>query len=755
MNVATPAENPVPFDPHEAKQRLISVLALRRDPSLAPGGGAFGALVERFIPLVYGMAQRLFPESPASVLRVTAATFECFTAHWRRLPKRTLVGPWLMRAAVSVGYRELKRLGKAAKNTPAAEYFLLFKRISQLNKKWADAFLVSYALDVAPAIAAEALGTKPFRVQLRARKAASRLGRKLRKTSLGADVPGALRALWGPAPPEAQAEIVGALRRWAPAAPKADLTRATLVAWRWLAIRTFFKRVLAGVGAVVVLLLSLGFTVHILAQRGYLTEFFIRQGSRQMAREHPEMLKPARPWPVTAEDRSRATHGAPETAAGLYRITNIWTARFSFTAEQWEAMQAERVPPVRQLFQNGRIILRNPNARRSGLAGSLGFDFPWAEAQFEFAGVSFDRVGVRYRGNGTYVQSLYGPKQSLKVDLNKFTKRQKLAGVDEFNFVNAVPDFSYVRDALAQQLFRDLGVPAPRTAYAYLSITVPEKWDDQALGLYCMIENLDKDFAKDRFGTKKVPIFKPVTYDLFLDIGSEWNDYAVIYDLKTDATPEQLQRVIDFAKLVSSATDEEFAAHLAEFLDVEEFAAFVAGHSLLSSYDGFFTNGQNFYVYLDPRSNRFGFISWDQDHSWGEFGYTGTAEEREQASIWEPALYDFKFLKRTMKTPVFREAYKRKLEEALEKYFTRERLYAQVDQLAAAIRPAVAAESDFRLKRFDQSVSNEWLPGPREGQAEGPNAPVHQIKRFIENRIASVRDQLEGRSEGSKLTRRF
>ncbi|MGZ8940475.1 MAG: CotH kinase family protein, partial [Limisphaerales bacterium] len=260
--------------------------------------------------------------------------------------------------------------------------------------------------------------------------------------------------------------------------------------------------------------------------------------------------------------------------------------------------------------------------------------------------------------------------------------------------------------------------------------------------------------------TKKVPIFKPVTYELFHDLGAHWTNYADIYDLKTDATPAQLQRVVDLAQLTSHASDEEFAQRLPDFLDLEEFAAFVAGHVLLSSYDGFFSNGQNYFLYLHPESNRFGFISWDQDHSWGEFGYIGTAEQREQASIWKPwiARYDFRFLKRTMEVPAFREIYRSKFESALETLFTIDRLYAQVDQLAALIRPAVAAESDFRLRRFDKAVTSEFDESPRAEAgrpAEGPNSPVHQIKRFIENRIKSIRAQLDGTDEGVQLGQRY
>src|SRR5205823_6094352 len=157
-------------------------------------------------------------------------------------------------------------------------------------------------------------------------------------------------------------------------------------------------------------------------------------------------------------------------------------------------------------------------------------------------------------------------------------------------------------------------------------------------------------------------------------------------------------RVAEFADLVTRANDQEFAGKLPEFLDFEEYAAFVAGHVLLSSYDGYLANGQNFYMYLDPDSNKFGFIPWDQDHAWGEFGYVDTADHREHANIWKPAAYRNKFLSRVMHVEAFKKVYRHKLEQALAGPFTVERLNREVDALAAAIRPAIAAESDFRLK---------------------------------------------------------
>jgi CotH kinase protein len=144
-----------------------------------------------------------------------------------------------------------------------------------------------------------------------------------------------------------------------------------------------------------------------------------------------------------------------------------------------------------------------------------------------------------------------------------------------------------------------------QTGFAYLTVQAPGKFENQPLGLYVLIENPDAEFALDRLGSKKTPIFKPVTTDLFKDLGNDWKSYEGIYDLKTHASPAQRQRLIEFARLVTNADDAEFARRLPEFLDLKSFAGFVAGHVLLSSYDGFLTNGQNYYLCLDPRSNRF------------------------------------------------------------------------------------------------------------------------------------------------------
>lgn len=719
---------------------------LKRNAARAPGGAEFGALVAAHAPVVQGVVAQLLPEGMPLEGTVTAV-FQAFAAKWRRLARRTMIGPWLLRTARYAALRERKRVGLRRPRLPGGdgEADGLLKNYFRLRGHHQEAVYLRHLAEPTSEAALPA-------VVKHASKGIAKLTKSCRKF---APSPAARLEGWRVAPDPAQVDpsrltamAIGAARQRPP------LVRGVLRDWFWWRVRLGFKRLARGVAIGVLTIVSFIGTMHLLAMHGFFPEFFQRLGNQELAKQAPGALVPAGPWPPAEMEGLLASRSVPKRSSELYVWTNIWTAKLSMTAEAWKQIQATRVPNRGQPSgdEGKGLTLRNPNARRNGLLGAAGWEFDWAEASLEFAGESFPKVAARYRGNGTYFQSLYGPKRSFKVDLNKYVKGQDIAGVNTLNFLNMIVDSSNLHDALAERLFRDLGVPAPRTAYAYFTLNVEGKFENKPLGLYALVENVDGDYAKDRFGSKKVPIFKPVTYNLFKDLGADWKEYASIYDLKTEATPAQLERVIEMARLVTHAKDGEFAHRLPEFLDLEEFAAFLAGHVLISAYDGFLSTGQNFYMYLDPRSSKFGFISWDHDHSWGEFRYVRSAEAREQASIWQPATYDFRFLDRVLKVEAFRTVYRKTLERAMAELFTVERLYAQMDEVATVIRPAVAAESEFRLKRFEQAIATEWLPGNRDsGPSEGPLSRVHQTKRFIAARVKSVQAQLAGKSEGVRL----
>ena len=414
--------------------------------------------------------------------------------------------------------------------------------------------------------------------------------------------------------------------------------------------------------------------------------------------------------------------------------------------------------------------VQGAEGHRNGLSGAAGIDFNYVRADLEFEGRPLKNVAVRYKGNSTFMESRQSLKRSLKIELNRYVKGQKLAGQTKLNLHNNVTDASWMNEVLSYRLFRDAGVAAPRTAYAKVFLTVPGQYDRKYLGLYSMVEEVDSHFAKDRFGTKSGAIFKPVTPDLFSFSGVDWSKYNQAYDPKTELSESEQQRIIDLSRLVTSGSDREFSARIAEFINLEEFARFMSVTVWVSTLDSILMMGQNFYLYLPPQTQQFEFVPWDLDHSFGQFPMGGSQEQRENLSIQTPWRGANRFLERMFKNETFKKLYLGAMSEFSKSLFLPERFFKQVDELAAAIRPAIQEESEVKLARFDKVVAGEAVEAlhgrvePNQPAAGsrlshrppgfGPGGPGHAskpIKAFVVARARSVTEQLAGQAKGEVL----
>jgi hypothetical protein len=405
----------------------------------------------------------------------------------------------------------------------------------------------------------------------------------------------------------------------------------------------------------------------------------------------------------------------------FFQATKVWTAHLSMTADAWRDMQPQDAPGAGfGGFGAGRFL--GPEGGRNGVAAARGIEFDYVRATLQLEDWTFRDVAVRYKGNGSFLRATQGggDKISLKVDLNKYVKGQKLAGLSTLNFQNNITDVGWMNEVLAYRLYRDAGALAPRTAYARVYLTIEGQAEKRYLGLYSISENVDDNFFEERFGTKKGAIFKPSTQELFTDWGTDWAAYDQSYDPKTDLTEAQKQRVIALGKLVSSASDDEFAAKIADFVDLDDFARYFAVLAWLANHDSLLQNGQNFYTYLHPDTNRMHFIAWDQDFSFGNGRRNGSR------SIYYPWSGNNLFLSRIHKVDAFRTRYLERLTEYSNTLFLTDRFAAQVAEIAPAIRPSIELEGKEWLPAFDSIVAG------RSG-----------IVPFVASRAASVKGELE------------
>jgi hypothetical protein len=426
--------------------------------------------------------------------------------------------------------------------------------------------------------------------------------------------------------------------------------------------------------------------------------------------------------------------------------------------------------------------LQARDGKRNGVVGMMGMEFKYVHAEMEFEGKRLPDVGLRYKGNGTFLESRASLKRSLKIDINRYTKGQEFAGVTTLNLHNNVTDASSMNEPLAFLAYREAGVPAPRSSYARVYVTVPGKYNRQYLGLYSLIENLDKKFMKERFGTSEGALFKPSTSTLFNDQGDDWKAYIQGYDPKTKLTKAQERRIIELCKLVTHANDTEFAAKIGNYLDLNTFARYMAVLVWIVDYDSILDLGQNFLIYLDPKTNKLHFVAWDQDHSFGQFPMMGSQEDREKLSLKQPWMGEKRFLERIFKIEAFRKNYLAHVAKLNQTLFTPERFAKQVDELAPVLRPAVKEEAEAKLARFDKAVAGEPVPpapgsfgGPPPGEGGGrpgggpppgggfggpPGGfsfmqPAKPIKSFVKARAASVAQQIAGKSEGAPRSNGF
>jgi spore coat protein H len=420
---------------------------------------------------------------------------------------------------------------------------------------------------------------------------------------------------------------------------------------------------------------------------------------------------------------------------GFFQANKVSTVHLAFTRSQWRGLEPGNSGNGGVNFGRGEWLQGAPG-KRNGLASAMGIEFKSVHADLTIDDRELRDVAIRYKGNGTYLEGMGAGKFSFKIDLNQFVKGQNLGGATKLNLHSNITDPSWMNEPLSYQLYRDAGVPAPRTAYARVYLTVAGEYEKRYAGLYSLVENVDDHLTARTFANKGGALFKPVSTNLFRYLGEDWAKYNQTYDPKRNPTVEQKQRVIDFTRLVTQANDAEFAAHLGEYLDLEEFARYMAVMVFLSDMDGILGPGQNFYLYLDPKTQKFSFVPWDQDHSFGQFPMIGSQQQRNNLSIHKPWVGRKRFFERVFAVDAFKKLYLARLEEFSHTIFEPQRFADQVDETAAVIRPAVQEES--KLDRFDRAVA-------------GTSRSIVPIKPFVKVRSKSIIDQLAGRSQGERI----
>jgi spore coat protein H len=244
----------------------------------------------------------------------------------------------------------------------------------------------------------------------------------------------------------------------------------------------------------------------------------------------------------------------------------------------------------------------------------------YVPADLDWEGVRLGRVAVRYKGGyGTLVWCFDGqgnqicPKLSMKLKFDEYVAGQRFAGLKRLNLHAMHYDVSHMKDRLAYDLYRSVGVPAPRSAHARLVVN----GEDQ--GLYAVIEAIDGEFTEDHFGAidgGEGNLYKEVWLDDTAD------DFRL--GLETNEEVGDVDRMVRFAAAVNGADASTFRDVLEQWMDVPQLVQYLAVDRFIDNWDGIigwyclgpdFCLNHNYFWYESSDSDRVWLLPWDMDNT--------------------------------------------------------------------------------------------------------------------------------------------
>ncbi len=220
----------------------------------------------------------------------------------------------------------------------------------------------------------------------------------------------------------------------------------------------------------------------------------------------------------------------------------------------------------------------------------------YVEADVRAFGAEIKGAGLKARGNTSYVAEAGNERYSFKLKFNKYTKGQKLHGLDELYLNNMSYDPSYVREYLAYSLFS--GNCAPLATFARLTV------NGEYYGLYLAVEGVDDSFLKRAFGDNDGSLYEAGEGSAFIE------DDVSTFSLENG--DDKAMKAL--SKLYSALSSGEGVENILDVDSVLRYAAIVGLVCAQESYLG--EKAENYYLYMTS-DGVLSMIPWDLKMSFG------------------------------------------------------------------------------------------------------------------------------------------
>jgi hypothetical protein len=267
---------------------------------------------------------------------------------------------------------------------------------------------------------------------------------------------------------------------------------------------------------------------------------------------------------------------------------------------------------------------------------------------------TLENVGLRFRGNTSRMSA----KKSFSLSFNTFITKGSFYGLEKMDLNGEHNDPSVIRSKLSWDLYRSIGIPAPRANHILLYI------NDVFWGVYINVEQVDEEFAKLRFGNKKGNLYKCL-YPADLTYRSKNpGDYKYmsgtrrVYELKTNETADDYTDLSEFIDILNNTPLSSLPTELEKVLNVETLLKVMVSDVFVGNWDGPFYNKNNFYLYKNTATAKFELIPYDVDNTFGIDWFNIDWASR-SVYQWAPQSEPRPLYSRILAIPAYRKEYTR------------------------------------------------------------------------------------------------
>jgi len=339
---------------------------------------------------------------------------------------------------------------------------------------------------------------------------------------------------------------------------------------------------------------------------------------------------------------------------------------------------------VNVIFQEGINGMSNP--------GQFGFGLTDANATMELRGQSSRRLD----------------QKSYKINLDKNVGFWE--GFQTINLSKHSRDPVKIRNKLSFDLFKGVSnFTSLRTQFVHVFIKdfSQENYSQEYVdyGLFTLIENVDKDFLKNHGLDNKGSLYKAENFEFYRYPGNitfkEDNNYK-----KSEF--EQILEIKgndDHSKLIAMLDDVNNSyLHINEviekYFDRENYLTWLAVNFLVGNID---TSSRNYYLYSPTDSNKWYFLPWDYDGTWGWYEKLG---QESYIAPWQSGVSNYWGVvlhQRFLKNDQNRADLVKKVEE-LSALFTTEKIVTLIDGYKLLITEYLMREPDNEIIKGSEAI---------------------------------------------------